>query len=58
MLNGKDLRGKVDNIQELMTDIEGYMLDKDALTSVVRRIIENIKNDCEELFYMIPLEED
>ena len=54
---GKELRGLVEEISELMDDVETFLKDNDAYNGGVMYIMDKIRDASEELFYKIPLED-
>lgn len=56
-MNGKMLRGRVDAFQDVLTDVKQFIKDKNKFNVTSEELIERIKDECEELFYLIPLEE-
>jgi len=55
-MTGKDLRGKVNNFNDALTDIRCFLREKKVLNTEITVLIDSIKEDCNELFYLIPLE--
>ena len=51
------LRGRVDAFQDVLTDVKQFIKDKNKFNVTSEELIERIKDECEELFYLIPLEE-
>ena len=51
---GRDLRERVDNISDVLSDIKAFMDENDEHYGEVLDLCENIQNDIETLFYYIP----
>ena len=58
MMTGKELRGKTEAIQDILTDIEWFLQKTKKLDLKLEDIINRMKVDCEDLFYLIPLDKE
>ena len=55
-MTGRELRGRVDAFQDVLTDIEAFLEGQKKMDWNIRIIIDRMSDDCEQLFYLIPLE--
>jgi len=55
-MNGKILRGRIDAFNDVLTDVESFLTNKNKLDPETKGIIDNLAEGCEDLFYRIPLE--
>jgi archaellum component FlaC len=54
-MTGKDLRGRIDEISDLMDDVEYFLNKTKKITVEAVDLIQTIRESTEDLFYMIPL---
>ena len=54
-MTGKDLRGRIDEISDLMNDVEYFLNKTKKITVEAVDLIQTIRESTEDLFYMIPL---
>ena len=55
---GKELRKRVDAFQDVLTDVEGFLQEIGKRDLESTEIIYRMRDDCEDLFYLIPLDKE
>jgi len=54
-LSAKDLRNKLNEFQGVLGDIETFLILEEKLNYKIKRLIQGIGDDCDELFRLIPI---
>ncbi len=57
-MKGEELRGKVEDIYTLMNEINVFLTGQGRLTDEADKLISQIQENSNELFYLIPLQEN
>lgn len=55
-MNGRILRGRVNDFTDVLTDVEAEIEKHGVFDAETQYLIQRMKDDCEDLFYRIPLE--